>query len=190
MESQSDTSLPAALRAAFDYVAMGWPVIPGAVWHHGRFADPVDGGPVAHPFLRPVREATTDIGLVKEWWSGAGPHTPNVFTVTGPSLGAFAVFDTLAEAIAGHPRFEAGPTPVLAVPAMPLAYFLVRPPAPSVLLTDDARVLDPGTILPLPPSALGEVAVKWLVSPEEAGGALIPGDELAELALGLEGKSA
>lgn len=159
MESQSDTPLPAALRAAFDYVAMGWPVIPGAVWHHGRFAVPVDGSPVAHPFLRPVQEATTGTGLVEEWWSGAGRHTPNVFTVTGPSLGAFAVFDTLAEVIARHPRFADSPTPVLAVPAMPLAYFLVRPPVPSVLLTGDARVLAPGTILPLPPSALGEVAV-------------------------------
>jgi hypothetical protein len=67
-----------------------------------------------------VQEATTDAGLVGEWWSGAGPHAP----------------------------------------------------------------------MPLPPSALGEVAVKWLISPEGAGCELMPGDELAELAHGSEGRNA
>ena len=98
--------------------------------------------------------------------------------------------EALAEAVAGHPGFATQRTPVLAVEGMPLAYFLVAPPLPSVLLSDEARVLDGGTPLPLPPSALGETAVMWLISPDEAGNTLMAGDELADLIGGLERKSA
>ncbi|MFD0200711.1 MULTISPECIES: hypothetical protein [Saccharothrix] len=127
---------------------------------------------------------------VRALWSVPGLHLPNVLTVTGSRLGAFMVFDSLAEAIARHPAFAARRTPVLAVQGMPFAYFLVRPPVPSVLLSGQARVLDAGTPVPLPPSALGETAVMWLITPDEAGNALMSADELADLIGTLEGVSA
>ncbi|KOX11862.1 hypothetical protein ADK67_48265 [Saccharothrix sp. NRRL B-16348] len=70
------------LQAALDYAALGWPVVPGAIWHDGRFTSPVDERPVTSPCLRPIEEATTDAASVWEWWSVRGLHEPNVFTVT------------------------------------------------------------------------------------------------------------
>jgi hypothetical protein len=169
------------LQAALDYAALGWPVIPGAIWHEGRFADPVDEQHVTNPCLRPANEATTDAALVSDWWSTPGLHAPNIFTVTSTGLGAFTVAEPLVMALAEDPWFAALPTPVLAFPNMPIAYFLVRPPMPSVLLSDQARVADAGMPLPLPPSALDTMPVIWLVTPEQAGNVLMPGDVLADV---------
>ncbi|KOX20230.1 hypothetical protein ADK67_30660 [Saccharothrix sp. NRRL B-16348] len=185
-DAQSSTTL----RAALDYAEMGWPVIPGAIWHAGHFAHPLDERPVTDPCLRPIGEATTDTARVREWWSATGLHLPNVFTVIGARLGAIMVAESLVMDLADNPWFVANPTPVLAFPNMPMAYFLVRLPMPSVLLSAQARVLDPGTPLPMPPSALGETPVIWLVSPEEAGHALMVGDELADLIQAVERKTA
>jgi hypothetical protein len=118
---------------------------------------------------------------VHEWWSAPGLHAPNVFTVTGPELGAFAVAESLVMALADDPWFSKLPTPVPAFPNMPIAYFLVRPPVPSVLVSHEARVVDAGTPMPLPPSALDTASVIWLVTPERAGNVLMPGDALADL---------
>jgi hypothetical protein len=169
------------LQAALEYAALGWPVIPGAIWHEGHFADPVDERPVAGACLRPIEEATTDADLAREWWSVPGLHEPNVFTVTGSELGAFAVVESLVVALADDLWFSKLPTPVLAFPNMPIAYFLVRPPVPSALLSDEARVMEAGMPMPLPPSALETTPVIWLVTPEEAGNRLMPGDALADL---------
>lgn len=128
-----------------------------------------------------MEEATTDATLVHEWWSAPGLGVPNVLTVTGASLGAVSVYASLVEVIVQHPWFISRPTPVLIIPDMPLAYFLVRPPIPLTAISDEARVLNDGTPLPLPPSALNRTAVSWLVSPEEAGSAILLGDELADL---------
>ncbi|MFD0200571.1 MULTISPECIES: bifunctional DNA primase/polymerase [Saccharothrix] len=184
MESSIAPGSPARrdnLQAALDYAALGWPVVPGAVWHGGRFADPVDERPVTSPLLQPVEASTSGTELVRQWWSTPGLHAPNVFTVTGDRLGAFAVFDSLAEAIGKDPWFTARRTPVLAVQGMPLAYFLVRPPVPEFVLSDEARVLPDRTPIPLPPSALGRTAVIWLITPAEARDDIATGDELADL---------
>lgn len=175
-----------SLQAALDYAALGWPVLPGAIWHDGRFADPTTELPVTGPCLRPIEEATTEAELVSEWWSTPGLHAPNVFTVTGADLGAFVVGESVVMALADNPWFAAFPTPVLSFPNMPLAYFLVRPPVPSVLLSDEARVVDAGMPMPLPPSALETTPVIWLVTPEQAGNVLMPGDALADLIQGFE----
>lgn len=153
----------------------------------GAFADPADGCPVDSPLLRPVDGGTTDPALVREWWPARAAHMPNVLTVTGEGLGAFIAFDFLAEAVAMDSRFAARPTPVLAIQGMPVAYFLVRPPSPTVLLSHGARVLDPGVPMPLSPSTLGDTAVMWLVTPGEAGNTLMARDELADLIRSLEG---
>ncbi|MEU4761778.1 bifunctional DNA primase/polymerase [Actinosynnema sp. NPDC023794] len=136
------------LTAALDYAALGWPVVPGAVWCDGHFADPVDERQVTSPCLRPIEEATTDAALVREWWSTPGLHIPNVLTVTGTEAGAFAVAESLTMTLADNPWFAAFPTPVLAFPTMPLAYFLVRPPMPSVLLSREAHVMEAGMHAP------------------------------------------
>jgi hypothetical protein len=73
------------------------------------------------------------------------------------------------------------PTPVLTFPHMPIAYLLVRPPMPSLLLGNDARVMEAGMPMPLPPSALDTTPVVWLITPEQAGNRLVPGDALADL---------
>ncbi|WP_158843882.1 bifunctional DNA primase/polymerase [Saccharothrix deserti] len=190
MPSSTPDTRQSTLQAALDYAALGWPVIPGAVWHDGRFAHPVDERPVTSPCLRPVEEATTDADVVREWWSAPGLYAPNVFTVTGASLGAFMVAESLVMALADDPWFAALPTPVLSFPNMPIAYFLVRPPVPSVLLSNEARVLDVGMPMPLPPSALETTPVIWLVTPEQAGNVLMPGDVLADLIQSLGRKSA
>ncbi|MGM1064471.1 bifunctional DNA primase/polymerase [Saccharothrix sp. Mg75] len=171
----------AAYRAALDYAALGWPVLPGAIWREGRFVDPVTGGPVTSPYLRPVAEATTDTALIREWWSVPGPDAPLVLTVIGGAVGAVSVYESLVEAVVEHPWFTARPTPVLLIPAMPFAFFLVRPPLSQVPFSDEARVVNDGVTLPLPPSAMSETAVTWLVSPEEAGNVLLLGDELGDL---------
>ncbi|MFE9745926.1 bifunctional DNA primase/polymerase [Saccharothrix saharensis] len=167
-------------QAALDYAEMGWPVLPGAIWHNGHFADPADETRVIDPCLRPPGEATTDAGRVGEWWSKDGRHQPNVLTITGSRLGAFMVAENLVMTLADDPRFAASPTPVLAFPNMPIAYFLVRPPMPSVLQSRDARVVDAGLPLPLPPSALDTTSVMWLITPGQAGNRLIPADALAD----------
>jgi hypothetical protein len=177
-------------QAALDYAEMGWPVLPGAIWHNGHFADPTDEMPVTSPCLAPVEKATTDAALVRGWWSTPGLHEPNVFTVTGTDLGAFAVAEPLVMALAEDPWFAALPTPVLAFPNMPIAYFLVHPPVPSVLLSKQARVVDVGMPVPLPPSALDTTAAMWLVTPEQAGNRLMPADELADLIQAVERKTA
>ena len=98
-------------QAALDFVEMGWPVLPGAIWHNGHFADPADESRVIDPCLRPSVEATTDARRVREWWSMLGRHQPNVPTVTGPRLGAFMVAENLVMTLADDPRFAASPTP-------------------------------------------------------------------------------
>jgi hypothetical protein len=169
------------MQAALDYAALGWPVVPGAIWHDSHFASPIDELPVTSPCLQPIEEATTNLELVRGWWSTPGLHEPNVFTVTGPELGAFAVAESLVLALADNPWFAAFPTPVLSFPNMPLAYFLVRPPLPAVLLSSEAQVVEAGMPMPLPPSALETMPVIWLVTPEQAHNALMPGDALADL---------
>jgi hypothetical protein len=188
--STPDTPPPTTLQAALSYAELGWPVLPGAIWHDGHFADPVNGQPVTSPCLRTIVEATTDPTLVREWWSAPGPREPNVFSVTGSELGAFAVAESLVMALADDPWFTALPTPVLAFPHMPIAYFLVQPPVPSVLPSKDARVVDAGMPMPLPPSALDTTSVIWLVTPEQAGNRLMPGDLLADLIQSYERKIA
>ncbi|MFJ6674250.1 bifunctional DNA primase/polymerase [Actinosynnema sp. NPDC091369] len=168
-------------QAALDYAEMGWPVLPGAIWHNGHFADPADESRVIDPCLRPSEEATTDARRVREWWSMPGRHQPNVLTVTGTRLGAFMVAENLVMRLTDDPRFAASPTPVLAFPNMPIAYFLVQPPVPSVLLSAQARVVAAGMPIPLPPSALDTTPVMWLVTPEQAGNRLVSGDALADL---------
>lgn len=185
-----NTPPPTTLQAALDYAGLGLPVLPGAIWHGGHFADPVDGLPVTSPCLRPIEEATTDEALIREWWSAPGLREPNVFGVTGSELGAFAVAESLVMTLADDPRFAARPTPVLAFPHMPIAYFLVRPPVPSVLLSSEARVVDEGVPMPLPPSALDTTSVSWLVTPRQAGNVLMPADVLADLIHSFERKSA
>ncbi|PSL56497.1 hypothetical protein B0I31_103246 [Saccharothrix carnea] len=169
---------------------MGWPVLPGAIWHNGHFADPVTERRVASPCLASTEEATTDAALVREWWSTPGLHEPNVLTVTGERLGAFAVSESLVMSLADDPWFAALPTPVLALPNMPIAYSLVHPPLPSVLMSDQARVVDAGMPMPLPPSALDTTPVIWLITPEQAGCRLVPADALADLIHGYERRSA
>ncbi|MFD0204282.1 MULTISPECIES: hypothetical protein [Saccharothrix] len=92
--------------------------------------------------------------------------------------------------MADNSGFAVFPTPVLAFPNMPIAYFLVRPPMPSVLLSHEAHVVGTGMPMPLPPSALGTTPVVWLVTPEQAGNRLVPGDALADLIYRVEGKCA
>ncbi|GAA3853765.1 hypothetical protein GCM10022243_19210 [Saccharothrix violaceirubra] len=165
-------------------------MIPGAIWKNGHLANPTDELPVTTPCLQPIEEATTDAELVRAWWSTPGLHQPNVFTVTGSELGAFAVVESLVMMLADDPWFSKLPTPVLAFPNMPVAYFLVRPPLPSVLLSHEARVVEAGMPMPLPPSALETTPVIWLVTPEQAGNRLMPGDALADLIHSYERKSA
>ncbi|WP_367131915.1 bifunctional DNA primase/polymerase [Saccharothrix sp. HUAS TT1] len=179
--STPDTEPSTTLQAALSYAELGWPVLPGAVWKDGHFASPVDEQRVTSPCLRPIHEATTNAELVREWWSTPGLHEPNVFMVTGSELGAFAVAESLVMTLADNPWFAAFPTPVLAFPNMPIAYFLVRPPMPSVLMNHEARVVEAGMPMPLPPSTLETTPLIWLVTPEQAGGRLMPGDALADL---------
>jgi hypothetical protein len=187
----STTTTPTEqLTAALDYAALGWPVVPGAVWCDGHFADPVNEQLVTSPCLRPIGEATTDAALVREWWSTPGLRAPNVLTVTGTEVGAFAVAESLTRTLADDPWFAAFPTPVLAFPTMPIAYFLVRPPMPSLLLSREAHVMAAGMPMPLPPSALDTTSVMWLVTPEQAGNRLMPGDALADVIYSVERKCA
>lgn len=150
----------------------------------------MDEQPVTSPCLRPIAEATTDVSQVREWWSAPGLHQPNVFTVTGPGLGAFMVAEPLVMALADDPWFAAFPTPALSFPNMPIAYFLVLPPLPAVLLGHEARVVEAGLPLPLPPSALETTPVIWLVTPSRRATSLMPGDVLADLIQTYERKSA
>ncbi|MBB5807365.1 hypothetical protein F4560_007133 [Saccharothrix ecbatanensis] len=184
------TPAPTTSQAALSYAELGWPVLPGAVWHDGHFADPVSGLPVTNPCLRPSEEATTDVALVREWWATPGWREVNVLTVTCSTLGAFAVAEPLVMALADDPWFTALPTPVLAFPNMPIAYFLVRPPMPAVLVSNNAWVVDAGMPVPLPPSHIDTTPVIWLVIPQQAGNVLIPGDALADLIQSYERQSA
>ena len=59
MQSSRPNIRQTTLRAALDYAGRGWPVVPGAVWRKGHFADPTDGEPVLSPHLQPLAEATT-----------------------------------------------------------------------------------------------------------------------------------
>ena len=181
VSSTSDTQPPDGLEAALEYARLGWPVIPGAVWHEGRFVDPNDGQPTASVTLRPVGSATTDPELIRSWWSESGLHVPTVLGVVGHGLGVVSVYESLVDCIVDHQWFATRPTPVLGIPGMPLAYFLVRPPVPLMLARDEVRVLADGTTLPLPPAALGDTAATWLVSPADTGNVVLLGDEFAGL---------
>ncbi|WP_202919165.1 hypothetical protein [Saccharothrix deserti] len=78
MPSSTPGTRQNTLQAALDYAAFGWPVVPGAVWHDGGFADPADEQPVADPCLRPVEAATTDAALVHEL---AADEAPRLFAI-------------------------------------------------------------------------------------------------------------
>ncbi|RKT52471.1 bifunctional DNA primase/polymerase [Saccharothrix australiensis] len=175
------------LRAALDYAAMGWPVIPGAAWDGGRFVDPATGRPVDQVRLHPVAEATTDVDVVRRWWGAPGGHVPAVLVVTGPSVGVVSIREDQARTIVGHAWFRSRPTPVAVASGLPVAFFLVRPPNPPDLTRDDVRVFTEGSVLPLPPTTVATISTSWLVSPEECGRVLLPAAELAELLTSLEG---
>lgn len=179
--STSDTQPKAGLELALEYARLGWPVIPGAVWHEGRFVDPNNGRSAESIALRPIASATTEPALIKSWWPESGPHVPTVLGVVGHGLGVVSVYESLVDQIVDHRWFVARPTPVLGIPGMPLAYFIVRPPVPLMLALDDVRVLADGTTLPLPPATLGHTAATWLVSPTDTGNVVLPGDEFADL---------
>ncbi|GAA1292148.1 bifunctional DNA primase/polymerase [Saccharothrix xinjiangensis] len=178
---RSTSNASGEMGAALEYAALGWPVLPGAVWRGSRFVDPGDGQPTTGAVLRPVEAATTDPGVIHQWWTAAGGQAPAVLTVTGANLGAVSVHQSLAKDITDHPRFSSKPTPVLALPRAPLAYFLIEPPFPLVLARRKVRALRGGSPLPLPPTVIGETAASWLVSPEETGHCLLPGGELANI---------
>ncbi|WP_233812855.1 hypothetical protein [Saccharothrix sp. S26] len=119
--------------------------------------------------------------MVRAWWSAPSLHPPTVLAVTGARLAAVSVYESRVDAIVGHPGFTTKPTPVFAIPGMPMAYFLVKPPCSITVDRDEVRVLAEGTTLPLPPATIGNTAALWLVSPEEAGNTMLLGDEFEAL---------
>src|ERR1051325_10118229 len=104
---------PTTMEAALGYAALGWSVLPGAVWSDGALVDPATGDPVDDVALKPRAEATTDVALVREWWSTDGASSPAILCVTGPSFGVVSVGVDRAEAIMAHQWFATRPTPVI-----------------------------------------------------------------------------
>lgn len=174
-------------EAALDYARRGWPVIPGAVWDRGTFIDPATGTPVDEVMLRPPDSATTNPSVVRRWWSAPERSIPAVLAVTGPTLGVVSVRAPLAAAVMGLPRFADQPTPVVEVPGLPYRYFLIRPPCPRQPAHGNVQVFDNGVTLPLPPTAIANLAATWLVPPRRTENTLMPGQVLAELLTDAEG---
>ncbi|MEU4801313.1 hypothetical protein [Actinosynnema sp. NPDC023587] len=179
-----------ALQAALAYAAMDLPVVPGAVWHEGRFVDPITGEPVTRVALQPADTATTDLAQVREWWDTPTRRGQAVLAVVGPKLGAVSIPLSLTERLVRHPWFTTRPTPVVQIPDLPIAFVLYRPPTPPSLVTDHVRLVDEGTTIPLPPTAVGTDSVGWWTSPEQTGNTLLTGQELADLIHSIEGQQA
>ncbi|MBB5958979.1 hypothetical protein FHS29_005588 [Saccharothrix tamanrassetensis] len=136
--------------------------------------------------LRPLQEATTDVTLVRQWWNTDGDSSPAILGVTGPSFGVVSVRVSLTESIMSHRWFSTRPTPVLSMPGMPIALFIVRPPFPAGFDRDEVRHFSDGSLFPLPPTTAADMTVTWLVSPWQTSGALLTADEFAEIVTGVE----
>ncbi|CCH35216.1 bifunctional DNA primase/polymerase [Actinosynnema sp. NPDC047251] len=182
----TDDTLPTVAQAAVSYAKLGWPVLPSAVWHDGAFVHPVTGEPVDDVPLRPREEATTDVALVHQWWNAGGDFSPAILGVTGPAFGVVSVSADRTEQIMVHRWFTTRPTPVLVMPGMPIALFVVRPPFPAGFGQDEIRRFSDGSLVPLPPTTAGETTATWLVSPWETEGKLLVAREFAELLNNLE----
>ncbi|WP_147455236.1 hypothetical protein [Saccharothrix australiensis] len=112
-----------------------------------------------------------------------------VLVVTGPSVGVVSVRRERAEALVGHQWFRHRPTPVATALALPIDFFLVRPPFPPGLTRDDVRIFTDGSVLPLPPTSVAGISISWLVTPDACGRVLLPAVELAELLTSVEAQT-
>lgn len=98
--SAPNTEPSTTSQAALTYAEPGRPVPPGAVWHDGHFADPVDERPVSGLCLRPVEAATTD--------SGTEPAERSAPTIAGLPWSAEQFTGLMRELAAGEaPRLFA-----------------------------------------------------------------------------------
>lgn len=166
--------------AAVEYAALGWRVLPGAVWDGVRYTRghvPTPTGEL-EPIL-PVARASAEPNRVWRWWRRA-PYS--VLVVVGDPFAAVRVPTALAHQLTG----EAGPGsarwwgPIALAPegavclVRPHRWALARLPSlPGV------AVLPAGALLPLPPTRIRGGAVTWQVSPTQTGGQ--PGDPAALL---------
>ena len=174
-------TLLTAVDAALGYAAMGWRVLPGAVWRGGKLIDPATDTEVDDIALRPRHEATTDPDLVREWWNLPDDTGPVVLGVAGASLGFVSARNDRAETITGSRWFAARPTPVLDLSGLPLTLFVVRPPFPDGFDSDEIRRFPEDSVIPLPPTTAGGAAVTWRVSPWQTNRTLLTAAEFAEL---------
>jgi hypothetical protein len=171
------------LESALECVALGWPVVPGALWVGGTYVDPVtnfDGDSLA---LCSADRATVDPDEVRRLWPVLEDGvTRSALAVLGATMAAVAVEPELAREVVASESFRASPTPVvmLHVPVVGLmiehAVFVVS----SADGLDDRLVFPPEATLPLPPAVVEGFETRWLVPPGECEG-LMTGPELARL---------
>ncbi|MET9260511.1 bifunctional DNA primase/polymerase [Amycolatopsis sp. NPDC004079] len=153
-------------EAAERYAARGWPVLPGpacdgiATWHPNKTA-PARPGEAAVD----VSAATTDPGVIGEWWS----HRRH--TVVVQSGRRFDVLRT--PTLLGWRAMAAfgGRRPLGPVAVAPQGvFFLVEAGIPLDRRLCEAAGVDlmaPGTLVTLPPSRVFGGAVSWRISPED-----------------------
>jgi hypothetical protein len=163
----SDRWQRAALRrGAVRYAGHGWPVVPGAPFHDGRYAcGPLCPTVACHPATEQWEQlASTKESTVDSWWR-AGSYS--VLLATGRLFDAIEVPEQLGRAIANPAAL--GP---VAVTAAGRWMFLVR--AGESLRSELAARLDVvlhgrGSWIPAPPTRTPQGRVRWVVAPEDAG---------------------
>ncbi|WP_025360181.1 bifunctional DNA primase/polymerase [Kutzneria albida] len=156
-------------RAALDYAAHGWPVVPAAHFDGRRYVcvqvDCEEDGP--HPVWRLWQDrASTDPATVSSWYRlfsfAVALATGVVFDVLElPESAAIRVQAALTEA--GHT------TPVAVWRERECRLFWTRPGLdPAAVTVPGARVRGAGNWVPAPPTPTRRGAVQWAVSPEQA----------------------
>ena len=161
--------------AAVEYAALGWRVLPGAVWDGTRYIRghvPTPTGEL-EPVL-PVERASAEPNRVWRWWRRA-PYS--VLVVVGDPVAAVRVPIAPARRLTAEAGWRG---PIVLAPEG--AVCLVRPERWALARLPSlpgVAVLPAGALLPLPPTRIRGGAVTWQVSPSQAGGQ--PGDPVALL---------
>ncbi|RZS37816.1 bifunctional DNA primase/polymerase-like protein [Herbihabitans rhizosphaerae] len=155
-------------RAAQEYAAHGWLVLPGSTWN-GRSQYVVPGQSKITNGLRPLEPrnyATCDSRVIAKWFRPASVLPSVLLRTSVDTFVAVSVEHTLADKAIQTSVFQASPGPVAFRPDTGRAYFCTAPAGVlDAMPGSQVDQMKPGDWIPAPPTHVQGSSVYWWIPP-------------------------